>query len=236
MEILNNSWVVGIGGGVISGLLVFLITRFLFSKKDNREYLMRLNSANTEILHSIRPLIVEEQYPTDEIIESIINSTAKKHSVRYFDLYDVDLIADDLTKEILDNSFLTSERKMKYCELVKEMKSQFYEDEDSTEEHNAEPLKLLLGNREKSISSQYLSLTLALFSGITTVVWAVVGGTDQSNILENLSILEIVLLISFIPVVSLGILRGLERLKKESTTEQKNQRSAKEERTEPNRR
>ncbi len=195
---------------------------------------MRLNSANTEVLHSIRPLIVEDQFPSAEIIESVISSTANKYEVRYFDLYDVDQIADDLTKEILDNSFLISERKMKYCELVKEMKNQFYEEDDSFDEHSAEPLKLLLGNREKSISSQYLSLTLALFSGITTVAIAVISGTEQSNILENISIIEIVMLISVIPVISLGILISLERLKKVSSTELKSQPPKKEEKKEHN--
>lgn len=32
MDILNNPWVTGIGGGIISSLIVFFVTKYLFSK------------------------------------------------------------------------------------------------------------------------------------------------------------------------------------------------------------
>jgi len=47
-QFLNNPWTIGIGGGVFSGLLVTLITRYLFSRKENREYLQKIVTANHE--------------------------------------------------------------------------------------------------------------------------------------------------------------------------------------------
>jgi hypothetical protein len=46
MDFFGNEWVIGIGGGVLSGLLVTLITRYLFSKKDDKEYAQNLGSVD----------------------------------------------------------------------------------------------------------------------------------------------------------------------------------------------
>ena len=57
--LLNNGWVVGIGGGILSGLIVAWLTRTLFSKKDQKELAINISSANREILYAIRPEISE---------------------------------------------------------------------------------------------------------------------------------------------------------------------------------
>lgn len=59
MDILNNAWVVGIGGGILSGLIVTVITRYLFSKKENSEYMQKVSSVNREIIYALRPGISE---------------------------------------------------------------------------------------------------------------------------------------------------------------------------------
>ena len=64
MEFLSNPWVLGIGGGVLSGLLVTLITRYFFSKRENREYLQKIATANNEIIYAIRPAIAEKLMPS----------------------------------------------------------------------------------------------------------------------------------------------------------------------------
>ncbi len=53
-ELLNNGWVIGIGGGILSGLIVTWLTRTLFSKKDLRELAANISSANREILYAIK--------------------------------------------------------------------------------------------------------------------------------------------------------------------------------------
>lgn len=50
-NILNNAWVTGIGGGIISSLIVFFVTRYFFSKREKREYLQKIETANNEILY-----------------------------------------------------------------------------------------------------------------------------------------------------------------------------------------
>jgi len=75
MQILNNPWVIGIGGGVISGFVVMLITRHLFSRRDNREYNQRVVTANQEVIYAIRPGISEGVIPSQNVVASLIDAT-----------------------------------------------------------------------------------------------------------------------------------------------------------------
>ncbi len=59
IELINNPWTVAIGGGILSGLGVTIITRLFLEKKDDREILERVNAANKELIYAIRPCIAE---------------------------------------------------------------------------------------------------------------------------------------------------------------------------------
>ncbi|WP_339618177.1 hypothetical protein [uncultured Gilvimarinus sp.] len=111
MDILNNAWVVGIGGGLLSGLLVTLITRYIFSKKDDKEYVQKLATVNKEVVYALRPGISEGHIPDEEVLSSLINATARKYKVARDDVFRPKQIAEELIKEILDSSFISSETK-----------------------------------------------------------------------------------------------------------------------------
>ena len=72
MDILNNAWVVGIGGGLLSCLLVTLVTRYIFSKKDDKEYVQKLATVNKEVVYALRPGISEGHIPDEEVLSSLI--------------------------------------------------------------------------------------------------------------------------------------------------------------------
>ena len=116
MEILNNPWLVGIGGGVLSGLIVALVTRFLFSRRENREYLQRVSAVNREIVYALRPGISEGEIPSEEVLQSLINATSRKHKVDASDAYSSRQIAEELIKDIMDSNFISAETKKSYCD------------------------------------------------------------------------------------------------------------------------
>ena len=118
MEIFNNAWVVGIGGGILSGLIVTLITRYIFSKKDNKEYAQKVSAVNKEVVYVLRPGISEGHIPDNEVLSSLINATARKYKVERGDAYQAKQIAEELIKEIMDSSFISSETKKNYCETL----------------------------------------------------------------------------------------------------------------------
>jgi hypothetical protein len=118
VDIFNNSWVVGIGGGILSGFIVTLITRYLFSKKDNKEYAQQVATVNREVVYALRPGISEGYIPDNEVLSSLINATARRYKVERGDVYQAKQIAEELIKEIMDSSFISSETKKNYCETL----------------------------------------------------------------------------------------------------------------------
>jgi len=132
MNWLNNSWVVGIGGGILSGLVVTWISRYLLGKRENREYLQKVLGANRELIYTIRPGISEGVIPSQEVVVALINSTARKYSVSPGDLYGPPEIAEELTKEVMDSSFISSAKKAEHCSqlasLVQKVPSLIHEE------------------------------------------------------------------------------------------------------------
>ncbi len=116
MEILTNPWVVGIGGGILSGLIVTLISRVIFSRRDNREYVLKVGTANREVIDAIRPGISEGAIPSSKVVESMIFSTARKYGIEIKDMLNPRQIAEDLVKEVMDSDFVSAKTKTAFCE------------------------------------------------------------------------------------------------------------------------
>ena len=118
MNLFSNPWVIGVGGGVISGLLVTLITRYLFSRREQREYRQKVETANNEIIYAIRPAIAEKVIPSSAMLEALFSATARKYGVNSADLLSRVGLANELMKEVMDNTFLSSQQKVEFCELL----------------------------------------------------------------------------------------------------------------------
>ena len=118
MEWFNNPWVVGIGGSILSGILISFISRKFFSRKDRREYDQKFQSANREIIYALRSGIAEGHVPDRRTVQFLINATARKYAVDESDLYDPTQIGEELTKEIMDSSFISANTKQEYCKQL----------------------------------------------------------------------------------------------------------------------
>ena len=118
MDWLNNPWVIGIGGGILSGLLVTFISRIILSRRDSGEYTQKLLSANREIVYALRPGVSEGYVPDRRVVIFLINATARKYSVDTGDLFDPAKIGEELAKEIMDSSFISASTKQEYCKQL----------------------------------------------------------------------------------------------------------------------
>lgn len=198
IEILNNPWVTGIGGGIVSSLIVFFVTKYLFSKKENREYLQKIRTANNEILYSIRPLIIEKKLPTVDILSAIRISIAMKYGIKQEDLYNDLSLSNDLITEIMGNSFLSSEQKLEFCDMLNQMRNK---------QNNKNKLEVIYIQERNSLSSKYSSILLALSSFgmvlITTLYIAKEADKQAFSLLEeNISLL---LTSTLIPIFAMVI-------------------------------
>ncbi len=165
MDFLSNEWVVGIGGGILSGLIVTLLTRYIFTKRDNREYYRKLDLVNKEVLYALRPGISEGAMPNESVLESLIIATSRKYKVNSKDVFQPKQIAEELIKEIMDSSFISFEAKSQYCSSL----SHLVEDVRPRSEVEESEEKRL--NKHYQIKqNQQMSVVLGLFTGATSVV------------------------------------------------------------------
>jgi len=115
LALFSNPWVIGIGGGILSGLIVTTVSRALFSRRDKREYTQKLLGANHEVLYAIRPGISEGLVPSKPVLEALVTATARQYGVDATDLYSPTEIAQELMKEVMDSSFISAKAKQEYC-------------------------------------------------------------------------------------------------------------------------
>lgn len=115
MELFSNPWVIGVLGSIPGGFLVNWVTGIILGKRENREYLQKVIGANREVVYAIRPGISEGQIPTAEVLASLVNATARRYGVEPSDLYTPTQIAEELVKEVMDSSFISSVQKSEYC-------------------------------------------------------------------------------------------------------------------------
>jgi hypothetical protein len=133
LEIFNNEWVVGIGGGILSGLVVTFITSKIFSKRENREYIQNVTAANREIIYALRPGISEGYIPSEEVLSSLVTATARKYSINRSDAFTPKQIAEELIKEILDSSFISTSVKNQYCDTLSHLVKEPAQEAEDTE-------------------------------------------------------------------------------------------------------
>ena len=212
MEILNNPWITGIGGGVISGFIVYFVTSRLLSKKQDKEYSQKVKTANNELLYTMRPLVVQKQIPSKEVVEAIIESTARKYELNKGDLFDVFLLADDLIREVMENAFLESEQKIEFCKKISELKH-----EEVTEKQIKQIFEKVVYQKDR-LSSQYVSILLAATASMMVLVVTLFLGLKDGldfNGLNNFSeVSSITLIGTLVPMTAMIMTMFLKKIKR----------------------
>jgi hypothetical protein len=111
---LTNTWVVSI----ITGLIVYVLTKLLETFREKRHYVNTLKLANDEVFNTIKVMIPEDTLPSPKVLFSLHRATAKKYGVKQEDMYVLPTIINSLIKEILDSSFLSYHDKVLYSEKL----------------------------------------------------------------------------------------------------------------------
>lgn len=199
MYIFSNEWFVGIVCGIVSGIVVYWITSRIYSKKQNKEYQQRVKAANNEILYAIRPLVVDQTLPTVNVWNALINSTSKKYQVRTEDLYSVNTIKNDIITEVLENPFLSTEKKKEYTSIIESF-SYAGDKWEVSDELLVEIERIRKHNKNKG---EELSLVMSIVIGLTTgISTAFIDNDLPSNkttiVITLIAILVVAAIASFI--------------------------------------
>lgn len=183
-ELLNNGWVVGIGGGVLSGLIVAWLSKILFSKKDLRELAINISSANKEILYAIRSEVSEKSLPSVDVIEALKNATARKYKIEPERLHGTKEIVEELIKEIMDSSFITSSSKKEYCESLNTL----IPDKTVETEMQSEKREVFVARIEyKEKMTSLLSMTLGTIAALATMLSFFKSRFESSSIVGKIA-------------------------------------------------
>lgn len=165
MDSFSNPWVIGIAGGVISGLLVTAMTRYLFARREQREYRQKVATANNEIIYAVRPAVAEKALPSSAMLDALFAATARKYEVNSDDLMSKAALANELIKEVMDNTFLASQQKVQFCELLTTLK------QPAPEVAVERRVEVVTVTRREGIfdPSAFLGLTTGLMALVTTL-------------------------------------------------------------------
>jgi hypothetical protein len=214
MNWFQDPWVVGIGGGIVSGLVVFFLTKWLFSNQGKRELGRKIALANQEIVLAVRQGIPENTVPAPEVLEALIKATARKHSLRPEELYGPSEVAQDLIKEVMDSSFISAETKEAYCKRLAQLDKT--PEEPETEAVRKEALRW---SSFRSSQTAFLSLALgisaAAMSG-TMVVFLTRNNGEVIDI-ESPAVLTSVILpvaVTLLAATAAMAIATLERLRR----------------------
>lgn len=114
----DNPWFVGIGGGIVSGLLVFIITSSIVNKVSRKEYYKKVKEANREIIALLIMSVSEGRIPSLSVIESLLKSLTRSYGVKDGDLNNISETLEDLIKEIFETRFVSNDKKNELSEAL----------------------------------------------------------------------------------------------------------------------
>lgn len=119
MQFLHNEWVVGIGAGIISAIIMSFVSQILVKKRETIEHLQQIKLANAEVIDLLTPYIADKGLPDEKIITAIINSVARKYKIYSYEMYSLDFFCEEIIKSIIGNVYISNEQKEKYTkELI----------------------------------------------------------------------------------------------------------------------
>lgn len=119
-NILFNTWTLSILTGIISSVIAHLCISLYSRKKANKVLQQKIASANNEILYALRPLVVDKEKPELALIRTLTKSIARKYAITVEDMYSPEILVEELTKEILENMFLSTKEKLSLCKNLDE--------------------------------------------------------------------------------------------------------------------
>jgi hypothetical protein len=129
----TNGWFVGIVSSLLAGVVLSLVSWFLLTKRRRHEFLQLVMLANREVMHAIRPGIAEGHIAGGNVLQAMANATARKYGLERRDLFTTAELADELVKEVMDSSFLSSAQKADYCSKLAFMRAHLAVEDPVTE-------------------------------------------------------------------------------------------------------
>lgn len=210
MDLMKNTWVVGISTGIISGLLVFYLTNWIMKKKGKEEYFKQVGLANQDVIVALKPYIAERGLPEMEIFQSLILSTARNYSVEVHDMYTISIFCEELIREIISDIYVSSEKKKEYTDSLITYKKNIDVLDFQRKEKSFTNIEYSV--RFRKIITLYMSLVLSMMTMVLTIV-LIVSNMDQDSFwypFESDPLLWVPVIITVLSMLMLTISKFLD--------------------------
>ncbi len=212
MWIFQNSWIIGIVTGIISGILVFFITKFFTNKKDRTVYYRKVKNANAEVIAALKPYIADKGLPEPEVFGSLIISTARAHNVQQEDMFSIENYCEELIREIISDVYVSNDKKQQYTSSLAEYRRENLRTKIKMElRQTISDIELSeMKSKYNKRLSLYLSMAVALFGGLATSLSLMSDDFDMViNTPSYLMLIPILILILVAMVLGLFIFSEL---------------------------
>lgn len=199
IEVIENSWFIGIVGGIISGLIVYFITSYILERKKKIDYKNNIMAANRAVFEIVRPYIANSGLPDKSKLDAIMNSIARKYSVERNEMSSISAIYEDLIVEFMSNLYIPDEVKNRNIDIllknIHDLKTNISEDiEKSKREVLAHS-----GPKERiSKVSAILGASISIVSFIIGIIGNFASKNSFSIIVCGISVLIAIIMISFL--------------------------------------
>ncbi|MCL1803500.1 MAG: hypothetical protein FWG30_07665 [Eubacteriaceae bacterium] len=116
---MDQQWILTALAFISSSMIVFFINTWIRRIGDQSDKVAASSLADREILYALRPYIAENGLPELEVIDALINSTARRHGLNPLELTSVRIICEDLIREILEDVYMPVSKKQEYTKRLR---------------------------------------------------------------------------------------------------------------------
>lgn len=172
MSIFQNTWFVGICTGIISGILVFFLTKWIMDRRSKSEYYKQIDNANQAVVNSLKPYIADKGLPRMDIFGALIASVSRLFGVNVNDMYSIEIYCEELIREIMSDIYVSNDKKQEYSLKLAEYKNMLQSETREKEmdtEIIIEMKEERYSSRMRTFISAYLSVLTALSATLLSV-------------------------------------------------------------------
>lgn len=167
---LKSIWNSEITAGIISGLIVFFVTKFIAKKAGKKEYNQQVKNANSCVINALKPYIADCGLPKKEVFKAIIDSTARKFGVSTEDMFSAEIFCEELIQEIITDVYVPSDKKEDYTKELSEYIDNLRQEKATSIVVEWHPTQGIFYDRMKEKFVLLLAMTMGLLCAILSIL------------------------------------------------------------------
>jgi hypothetical protein len=163
------------------------------------------------VINTIRPGISEGNIPAPAILQTLIIATCRRHGVIEKDVFSAQQISEELIKEVMNSSFLSSSAKEEYCTKLLTMHELQSMNEEKINVKKNEVLEAEIRRRIINNFVFIIGIMVGVIAFFIIIVDKILRSYDSFNFLKVPISIGIVLCAVTVAMVLVQVVSGLKR-------------------------